>query len=122
MSSRQQPSRRRLTPRRRMPAPNPPSPPNASRRWTLTRLKRAGSRSHGAEKADAEKALPSCCARAASGHADAAYLNELYRSQAEKAGIAYVDVWDGFVWIETAGEGRLSTQMCGNPLSQNEDF
>src|SRR5262249_7328752 len=29
--------------------------------------------------------------------ADASYLNELYRSQAEKAGIAYVDIWDGFV-------------------------
>src|SRR6516164_5520289 len=29
--------------------------------------------------------------------ADSAYLNELYRSQAEKAGIVYVDVWDGFV-------------------------
>ena len=28
---------------------------------------------------------------------DAAYLNELYRSRAEKAGIIYVDVWDGFV-------------------------
>src|SRR5262249_30435730 len=29
--------------------------------------------------------------------ADSAYLNELYRSEAEKAGIVYVDVWDGFV-------------------------
>src|SRR5260370_624022 len=29
--------------------------------------------------------------------ADLAYLNELYRGHAEKAGIAYVDVWDGFV-------------------------
>ena len=28
---------------------------------------------------------------------DSAYLNELYRSRAEKAGIIYVDVWDGFV-------------------------
>src|SRR6266566_5289744 len=28
-----------------MPAPNPPSPPSASRRWILTPLKRAGSRS-----------------------------------------------------------------------------
>src|SRR4029077_3871087 len=25
------------------------------------------------------------------------YLNELYRKRAEKAGIAYVDIWDGFV-------------------------
>src|SRR6266700_2976368 len=29
--------------------------------------------------------------------ADASYLNELYRGRAEKAGIVYVDVWDGFV-------------------------
>jgi uncharacterized protein len=28
---------------------------------------------------------------------DALYLNDLYRAQAEKAGIIYVDVWDGFV-------------------------
>jgi hypothetical protein len=28
---------------------------------------------------------------------DSSYLNELYRSRAEKAGITYVDVWDGFV-------------------------
>ena len=28
---------------------------------------------------------------------DSAYLNELYRSRAEKAGIVYVDIWDGFV-------------------------
>ena len=29
--------------------------------------------------------------------ADSSYLNDLYRSRAEKAGIIYVDVWDGFV-------------------------
>ncbi len=29
--------------------------------------------------------------------ADNLYLNDLYRSRAEKAGIIYVDVWDGFV-------------------------
>ncbi len=28
---------------------------------------------------------------------DMSYLNELYRARAEKAGIIYVDVWDGFV-------------------------
>jgi hypothetical protein len=28
---------------------------------------------------------------------DAAYLNDLYRAHAEKAGIIYVDVWDAFV-------------------------
>src|SRR5262245_2366965 len=44
MSSRPQPIWR-LRQRRRMPAPNPPSPPSTSRRWMLTPLKRAGSRS-----------------------------------------------------------------------------
>jgi hypothetical protein len=39
--------------------------------------------------------LPSQRGSKASG--DSAYLNELYRSRAEKAGIVYVDVWDGFV-------------------------
>src|SRR5262249_6491436 len=38
--------------------------------------------------------------------ADASYLNELYRSQAEKAGIAYVDIWDGFV----DEDGNFSSQ------------
>jgi hypothetical protein len=28
---------------------------------------------------------------------DSSYLNELYRSRAEKAGIVYIDIWDGFV-------------------------
>ena len=28
---------------------------------------------------------------------DMSYLDELYRARAEKAGITYVDVWDGFV-------------------------
>ena len=28
---------------------------------------------------------------------DVSYLNDLYRSRAEKAGITYIDVWDGFV-------------------------
>ena len=39
--------------------------------------------------------LPSIRGTRASG--DAAYLNELYRSRAERAGITYIDVWDGFV-------------------------
>jgi hypothetical protein len=37
---------------------------------------------------------------------DASYLNELYRSRAEKAGIVFVDVWDGFV----DEQGRYSPQ------------
>jgi uncharacterized protein len=39
--------------------------------------------------------LPSL--RGARSASDAAYLNELYRARAERAGIKYVDVWDGFV-------------------------
>jgi hypothetical protein len=38
--------------------------------------------------------------------ADASYLNDLYRARAEKAGIVYVDVWDGFV----DEAGKFSTQ------------
>jgi uncharacterized protein len=37
---------------------------------------------------------------------DSTYLNELYRSRAEKAGIIYVDIWDGFV----DEAGKFSTQ------------
>ena len=36
--------------------------------------------------------------------ADVAYLNDLYRSRAERAGITYIDVWDGFV--DEAGQIR----------------
>jgi hypothetical protein len=39
--------------------------------------------------------LPSI--RGARSSSDVAYLNELYRARAERAGIKYIDVWDGFV-------------------------
>lgn len=39
--------------------------------------------------------LPSI--RGAKSTADAVYLNDLYRARAERAGIVYVDIWDGFV-------------------------
>jgi uncharacterized protein len=35
--------------------------------------------------------------RGAKSTTDMAYLDELYRERAEKAGIIYVDIWDGFV-------------------------
>src|SRR5262245_20495027 len=35
--------------------------------------------------------------RAPRATADSTYLNELYRQRAEKAGIVYVDVWEGFL-------------------------
>lgn len=38
--------------------------------------------------------------------ADASYLNDLYRARAEKAGIIYADIWDGFV----DEQGRYSAQ------------
>ena len=39
--------------------------------------------------------LPSIRGQRSTG--DALYLNELFRARAEKAGIVYIDVWDGFV-------------------------
>jgi hypothetical protein len=39
--------------------------------------------------------------RGARSSSDAAYLNELYRARAERAGIKYVDVWDG-LWMKPA--------------------
>ncbi len=35
--------------------------------------------------------------RGAKSSADMSFLNDLYRSRADKAGIIYIDVWDGFV-------------------------
>ncbi len=35
--------------------------------------------------------------RGSKASTDSSYLNEIYRSRAEKAGIVYVDIWDGFV-------------------------
>ncbi len=40
--------------------------------------------------------------RGARSRGDLSFLNDLYRDRAEKAGIPYVDVWDGF--IEESGE------------------
>jgi hypothetical protein len=48
--------------------------------------------------------LPSQRGSRASG--DSSYLNEIYRSRAGKAGIVYVDIWDGFV----DEAGRFSPQ------------
>jgi len=39
--------------------------------------------------------LPSI--RGSKSTADAAYLNDLFRARAERAGVNYIDVWDGFV-------------------------
>jgi len=39
--------------------------------------------------------LPSI--RGTKSTADAAYLNDLYRARADRAGVIYIDIWDGFV-------------------------
>ena len=39
--------------------------------------------------------LPSI--RGTKSTADAVYLNDLYRARAERAGVVYIDMWDGFV-------------------------
>ena len=44
--------------------------------------------------------------RSTKSNENSSYLNELYRSQAEKAGIVYADIWDGFV----DEAGRYSAQ------------
>jgi hypothetical protein len=44
--------------------------------------------------------------RGSRASADSSYLNEIYRSRADKAGIVYVDIWDGFV----DEAGRFSPQ------------
>lgn len=44
--------------------------------------------------------------RGTKSSSDASFLNDLYRSRAEKAGITYIDVWDGFV----DEAGRFVTQ------------
>jgi uncharacterized protein len=44
--------------------------------------------------------------RAPRATTDSTYLNELYRQRAEKAGIVYIDVWEGFV----DGAGQFAAQ------------
>jgi len=48
--------------------------------------------------------LPSI--RGAKSTSDMSYLDELYRARSEKAGIVYVDIWDGFV----DDQGRFAQQ------------
>src|SRR5215469_9560828 len=44
--------------------------------------------------------------RATKASSDLSYLDELYRERAERAGVVYVDVWDGFV----DDQGRYAVQ------------
>ena len=58
-------------------------------------------------------------------HSGRAYLNDLYRLRAERAGITYIDVWDGFV--DEAGkysnygpdyEGQVRRLRVGSSLKR----
>jgi uncharacterized protein len=69
-----------------------------SEKWELAYIKRIDATIAALKSAGAPiiwVGLPS--QRGTNASAESAYLNELYRSQAEKAGIVYVDIWDGFV-------------------------
>jgi hypothetical protein len=46
--------------------------------------------------------------------ADAVYLNDLFRARAERAGIVYVDVWDGFV-AESGKYSSYGPDVGGQP-------
>jgi len=69
-----------------------------SEKWELAYIKRIDSTIAAIKSAGVPViwvGLPS--QRAAKSSEDSSYLNELYRSRAEKAGIIFADVWDGFV-------------------------
>src|SRR5262245_33385367 len=78
-----------------------------SEKWELAYIKRIDATIAALKSAGVPViwvSLPS--QRGTNASAELAYLNELYRSQAEKAGIVYVDIWDGFV----DEDGRFSPQ------------
>src|SRR6478736_4368782 len=85
--------------------PTPPAPPADygpwefhSEKWELAYIRRIDATIAALKSAGVPViwvGLPS--QRGPKASADSSYLNELYRSRAEKAGIAYVDIWDGFV-------------------------
>ena len=78
-----------------------------SEKWELAYIKRIDATVAALKSAGVSViwvGLPS--QRDANSSADSSYLNELYRSQAERAGIVYVDIWDSFV----DEEGNFSTQ------------
>jgi hypothetical protein len=67
-------------------------------KWEIAYIKRVDATLSALKSAGAPViwvGLPS--QRASKASADSAYLNEIYRSRAEKAGVTYVDIWDGFV-------------------------
>jgi uncharacterized protein len=78
-----------------------------SEKWELTYIKRIDATIAALKSAGVPViwvGLPS--QRGTKSSEDTAYLNERYRSSAEKAGIVYADIWDGFV----DESGRYSPQ------------
>jgi hypothetical protein len=78
-----------------------------SEKWELAYIKRVDATIAALKSAGVPVlwvGLPS--QRGTKASADSSYLNEIYRSRAEKAGITYVDIWDGFV----DEAGRFSPQ------------
>jgi hypothetical protein len=78
-----------------------------SEKWELAYIKRIDATIAALKSASVPViwvGLPS--QRGTNASADSSYLNELYRSEAEKAGIVYVDIWDGFV----DEDGKFSPQ------------
>jgi hypothetical protein len=78
-----------------------------SEKWELAYVRRVDATIAALKSADVPVlwvGLPS--QRSTKVSADQSYLNEIYRSRAEKAGITYVDIWDGFV----DEAGRFSPQ------------
>ena len=53
--------------------------------------------------------------RGAKSTTDMSYLDELYRARADKAGIAYVDIWDGFVDDQGLCPGRAGFRRANAP-------
>jgi uncharacterized protein len=69
-----------------------------SEKWELAYIKRIGATIAALKSAGVPViwvGLPS--QRGTNASAESSYLNELYHNEAEKAGIVYVDIWDGFV-------------------------
>ena len=78
-----------------------------SEKWELTYVKRIDATIAALKSAGVPViwvGLPS--QRGTKATEDASYLNELYQSRADKAGITYVDIWEGFV----DEEGKFSSQ------------
>src|SRR5262249_13068521 len=86
-----------MTPEQRRPASHGPwGVP--TEKWELAYIKRIDATITALKSARVPVlwvGLPS--QRSTKASADSSYLNEIYRNRAEKGGIVYVDIWDGFV-------------------------